>query len=529
MAGLLDLFNTDEGMQGLGLLSAAAPSMAPMNLTGRFAQAGHSYKSLQEEQLKQQYVKSQIAENSAQSDMRKQQLMLSMREMDTQDQMLGTGKWSPQAAPSAPPSAAGQPSTPGAIGAPAELSMPQSLGSPLTPQQQAAVAQLPPAPPHVQSKLDEISAKYQIPIEALKLDVAFNKGKGIAEMVNKRGSPDMQVSNGYAYDKNALGAGFMPSLTTSQSGQTSMTRIGPDGMPVVSAPKGALETFGDYQRATEGTKAAFDPLTVTPQGGRPVMSTRGAVVQSMGAPRPGFGAPNGDQFAILSQELARAQAQGNGDLVAGLQREIARLPKGSDTAASSSGLAGIPLQSEAEKTSQIDTAKADVVRDTGRLVDGKRYGQLTTGVDRAIELLKKGPTASGFGSMLDRTANFVGASTPGADAASQLDTLSGWLMSNVPRMEGPQSDKDVANYRIMAAEVGDRTKPVSQRMKAAEELKSLQAKYAQANGVVAPTGGVTASFDAPKSAPPSPMKGMVRGGYKFKGGDASNPANWEKQ
>ena len=87
--------NTDEGMQGLGLLSAAAPSMAPQNFAGRLAQAGNAYKQLQEDQLKQQYIKSQITENTAQSDMRKQQLMLSQRTMDMQNDLLGIGN--PQA------------------------------------------------------------------------------------------------------------------------------------------------------------------------------------------------------------------------------------------------------------------------------------------------------------------------------------------------------------------------------------------------------------------------------------------------
>ena len=69
-------------------------------------------------------------------------------------------------------------------------------------------------------------------------------------------------------------------------------------------------------------------------------------------------------------------------------------------------------------------------------------------------------------------------STKSGDAAGQLDTLSGWLVSNVPRMEGPQSNVDVANYMTMAGAVGDSTKPISQRLAAAKEVKRLRAKYA---------------------------------------------------
>jgi hypothetical protein len=54
-----------------------------------------------------------------------------------------------------------------------------------------------------------------------------------------------------------------------------MVQIGPDGMPVVSAPQGAYGTFGNYQRIQEGAKAALDPVTITPAGSsNPVMRSR---------------------------------------------------------------------------------------------------------------------------------------------------------------------------------------------------------------------------------------------------------------
>ena len=54
MPGLLDFANTDDGMQGLGLLAAAAPSMAPMNLAGRLAQAAQGYGGLKDAAIKRQ-------------------------------------------------------------------------------------------------------------------------------------------------------------------------------------------------------------------------------------------------------------------------------------------------------------------------------------------------------------------------------------------------------------------------------------------------------------------------------------------
>jgi hypothetical protein len=42
-------------------------------------------------------------------------------------------------------------------------------------------------------------------------------------------------------------------------------------------------------------------------------------------------------------------------------------------------------------------------------------------------------------------------------------------------------------------------------------------------------GGAPAPIAAKTPAPPVPMKGMIRGGYKFLGGDPASPNSWEKQ
>ena len=96
---------------------------------------------------------------------------------------------------------------------------------------------------------------------------------------------------------------------------------------------------------------------------------------------------------------------------------------------------------------------------------------------QAEDILKKGPTASGVGAVVDAAGRVVGASTPGAQRAGQLEALSGWLVANVPRMEGPQSNFDVQNYMTMAGKIGDRTVPVQERMAALNEVRRLQEKY----------------------------------------------------
>lgn len=111
----------------------------------------------------------------------------------------------------------------------------------------------------------------------------------------------------------------------------------------------------------------------------------------------------------------------------------------------------------------------------------KLESKLGEAITMARELIPNA-TGSGAGSLVDTATRFVGKSTEGDDAATQLETLAGWMTSNVPRMQGPQSDKDTLLYRQMAAQVGDRTKTRTARLKALTTLEELQKKYAAAAG-----------------------------------------------
>ena len=338
-------------------------------------------------------------------------------------------------------------------------------------------------------KIKEWSEQLGIPQDAIIADYLKNGGKGIAEMIYKRGTPDMQVTSGYAYDKNKLGSGFMPSLQTSQDGKSTMTRIGPDGLPVVSAPQGAMETYAGYQ----GAQAAFKPIKVyNPATGREEYTNEGAVVRGQPA-QPQYSGPGyaggsaaaaaPEQLRIMQSELDKLPAN-HPDRPA-IMREMQRL--GGGQVAQSGNFAAGPsaaevAANEAAKTRAVDTAKADVVRDTGRQAEGKLANKLTTGVDRALELLQQGPTSSVVGNLADKGMGAIGISTKGGETAAQLEALSGWLVSNVPRMEGPQSNIDVQNYQTMAGRIGDRNLPIGTRKAAAEEVKRLQMKYASLNG-----------------------------------------------
>lgn len=117
------------------------------------------------------------------------------------------------------------------------------------------------------------------------------------------------------------------------------------------------------------------------------------------------------------------------------------------------------------------------VLDEASMAGQKRNMQLMAGIEVAENLLKKGPTQSYAGAGVDMAARLFGANFKSAELATRLEMVGGWLTSNVPRMEGPQSNIDVVNYQIMAGRVGDRTLPVAQRAAALSDLKRLLSSY----------------------------------------------------
>lgn len=127
--------------------------------------------------------------------------------------------------------------------------------------------------------------------------------------------------------------------------------------------------------------------------------------------------------------------------------------------------------------SQAAVTKA---KKTGEYESKREFNMLGIGdtIDTAREIIQnESPTDSGAGAAKDWAARQVGITTPGAQAAAKLEAIGGALVSKMPRMEGPQSDRDVEVYRQMAARVGDRTVPVAERLAALKEVERLWRKY----------------------------------------------------
>lgn len=146
----------------------------------------------------------------------------------------------------------------------------------------------------------------------------------------------------------------------------------------------------------------------------------------------------------------------------------------------------------------MTTGDTRPITENGKPIGLKKDAKLETGSRRALSVIDEADklidaaTGSYLGTGIDLAARGVGASTPGANAIAQLKALEGSLMMNQPRMEGPQSNLDVALYRQMAGQIGDPTVPRAQKKAALETIRGLHKKYLSDLGV--PSGGATGGW-----------------------------------
>lgn len=100
------------------------------------------------------------------------------------------------------------------------------------------------------------------------------------------------------------------------------------------------------------------------------------------------------------------------------------------------------------------------------------------GLINQAEPLLKDATGSGIGSALDSLGGAFGYATPGSINAQKLKAIEGALVAKMPKMSGPQSDKDVLLYKQMAAAIGDPTIPYERKVAALGEVRRIQERYA---------------------------------------------------
>jgi len=126
-------------------------------------------------------------------------------------------------------------------------------------------------------------------------------------------------------------------------------------------------------------------------------------------------------------------------------------------------------------------AKAKVDATTAADEKGVKSEQALSALE-GVEKLIEQSTGSWGGHALDTLYAAFGEARPGAIAVGKLKVLQANLMLSQPRMEGPQSDKDVNLYREAAGQIGDPTVPNAVKQAAVETIRELHNKYVRASG-----------------------------------------------
>lgn len=141
-------------------------------------------------------------------------------------------------------------------------------------------------------------------------------------------------------------------------------------------------------------------------------------------------------------------------------------------AATAAGTAAGQAEATGDKKAANARGVIDLLADAEALIDRSTAGAIDTAKDAALGRLN--------------------ISTPGQQAIAELQIIQSSLIQNMPRMEGPQSDKDVELYRQAAGQIANPLLPREVRKTAVRRIITLNQKYANS-----PTGARRRPNNAP--------------------------------
>ena len=253
------------------------------------------------------------------------------------------------------------------------------------------------------------------------------------------------------------------------------------GIPWAQADEGAVAQFTDDSIARLATGLGMAPPQAE-QGGA------------------GFGNVNPGDYT--PQSLAKyAQTRNFADLerqYAPQQAWVGNIAGGIGAIPRSGGGVGAPqmvITPDAQIAGDARAAAAKVEAEGKARAKAEREAQIAKKIndagnvgsilDAAMPLVNVA-TGSYGGAAADQALQVFGVSLDGADAIAGLKIVQAQLMLAQPRMEGPQSDKDVQLYRDAAANIGNPNVPRSQKMAAVRMIRTIHAKYESRNGRPAP-------------------------------------------
>lgn len=141
-------------------------------------------------------------------------------------------------------------------------------------------------------------------------------------------------------------------------------------------------------------------------------------------------------------------------------------------------LSSLPQEVSAGKQLAAGKAAGAVVGETQGAIEKKgiNAGPVLKKLD-LVEPLIQAATGSLAGNARDKLAAVFGEAPKGAQAIAQLKVLQADLMLSMPRMEGPQSDRDTQLYREAAGQIGDPKVPADIKKAAVGTIRRIQEQY----------------------------------------------------
>lgn len=366
----------------------------------------------------------------------------------------------------------------------------------------------------------------KIPQSAIQADIFLNGGKNIAEWMFKTGVPDMNVSNGYAYDKNATQPGFLPQMSVSNDGKATQVNVGPNGQPIVSAPAGALDTYNAYMAAQEDARAKRDLVTVPTSDGRvrtmprseALSATSGNASPSQGSfPTQGNARMTPDLLGLIQADAAK---NGITNPVINLNSET----PGQTFGLSNPAQVGVQ-QSEAEKAAAIARAKTEAESQSPESVRklAQRKEATANSANNILGAVRDakglvGYTTSGIASGL---SSFAG--TDARNLQAKLETIKANLgfaelqkMRDMSPTGGALGSVAVQELTALQSTLSslDQGQSPAQLTSSLEKIERSIQRWADAVMQDGSEGGANASFDKPNSGKGRVVKTGMYGGKK---------------
>jgi hypothetical protein len=278
------------------------------------------------------------------------------------------------------------------------------------------------------------------------------------------------LQQGQARAQGSIDAQLQRELLRAKVAQSRMETGGQDPAKVreyqFAKQNGYTGTYQEFLQLGQGGVGNFNPGDYTPESLNQYLASRTqqsplgdpSLLKRYAAPLTTVRTVEGVPTVINAPRTA-----GGGAVT---QQPLSNLPA---TAAAQGAIKAAESEGTATGT-QVGAAKGGVQK------KGIEAGNVLKLLDQADALVDVS-TGSGLGSIVDSAAGFFGAAPAGAQAAGKLKVIGANLVLGLPRLEGPQSDRDTALYKEAAAQIGDDTAPAATKKAALATVRAIQEQY----------------------------------------------------